>query len=109
MQHDDTEGYPGDHSGERYINQIKPWKKSIPHGQPAHEGPRFSHQHAYDLGGSASGGHPTQHLKAQRGRWQRGTPTLAERQAQSKNDEYEVQEEAYNAKRPRGTAEISTM
>jgi len=48
-------------------------------------------------------------MKVQRGRWQRSPSNPADRQARSKNAECEVQEEAYNAKRPRGTAEISTM
>lgn len=109
MQHDEHDGYPGDHSGEQYINQIKPWKKNPAHVQSANESLRFSHQHANDLGGSDVADNVANNVTIQRGRWQRRTSNSNGRHAQSKNDDYEVQEEAYNAKKPRGTAEISTM
>ena len=109
MQHDEIEGYPGDHSGEQYINQRKQRKKHPAYIQSTNDGLRLSRQHANDFGGGAAGGHAGSKAQVQRGRWQRSPSNPADRHMQSKNDEYDVQEDAYSAKKPRGTAEISTM
>lgn len=109
MQHDDHEGYRGDHSGEQYVGQRQPQKKHAAYIQSATDGLRSSHQHGNGFGGGAARGHPGSNAHSQRGRWQRSPSNPADRHPQHRNDDYEDHEEAYSAKKPRGTAEISTM